>query len=424
MRPLAIYIHWPFCKSKCPYCDFNSHVRDSVEHERWQAALLRELDTMAQKVPDHRVTSIFFGGGTPSLMKPATVESLIRRVHELWPVADNIEITLEANPTSVESSTFPDFKAAGINRVSLGVQSLDTEALRFLGREHSAHEALHAIDLARKNFDRYSFDLIYARPQQTLASWEAELTQAMAYVGGHLSLYQLTIEENTAFHHAYAKGGFTLPDEAESEALYRLTESLLADRGLLAYEVSNYAKSGEESRHNLSYWKGDDYVGVGPGAHGRISIPPSSPSFPRRRESSKAASAAKKVFVLAPQVRLDSRLRGNDESNTIRIATQTLKSPERWLENVEKNGHAMEVWEVIEPQREVEERVMMGLRLREGISYEDFHQQTGMDLHGYISPSRRNLYVSKGLLVDDPTRLQPTLSGRLVLNQLTAELLK
>jgi putative oxygen-independent coproporphyrinogen III oxidase len=218
LNSLAVYIHWPFCKSKCPYCDFNSHVRDRVEQDRWKAALLRELEHMAAQVPGRRVTSIFFGGGTPSLMPAATAGALIERVHALWPVSADIEITLEANPTSVEAGTFRDFKQAGVNRVSLGVQSLRDEQLRFLGREHYAHEALAAVGLARETFERYSFDLIYARPQQTLADWEAELSEALDYIDGHMSLYQLTIEENTAFHHAYAKGGFTLPDEAAAEA--------------------------------------------------------------------------------------------------------------------------------------------------------------------------------------------------------------
>ena len=381
VRGLAVYIHWPFCKSKCPYCDFNSHVREQVEQDRWKAALLRELRTMAGHVPHHRVRSIFFGGGTPSLMPPDTVAALIDEVHALWPMENDVEITLEANPTSVEASTFRDFKQAGVNRVSLGVQSLDGEALKFLGRGHSVPEALQAVDLARAMFERYSFDLIYARPAQTLKAWEAELTRALTYVGNHMSLYQLTIEENTAFHHAYAKGGFTLPDEVQSEALYRMTEAMLAAKGLNAYEVSNYATPGEESRHNLAYWKGTDYIGVGAGAHGRI--------------------------------RKDGE----------RIATQTLKSPERWLENVEKNGHAVEVWQPIDRQHEAEERLMMGLRIREGISYAEFQAQNGFDLRDYILSERIALYTRKGLLVDDPLRLQVTLDGRLVLNRLTVELL-
>jgi putative oxygen-independent coproporphyrinogen III oxidase len=379
--PLAVYIHWPFCKAKCPYCDFNSHVRENVDQSRWQASLLAELDHMADYVKDRTITSIFFGGGTPSLMLPETATAVIDRVSKLWPVTSDIEITLEANPTSVETNTFADFKNAGINRVSLGVQSLRTPDLKFLGRGHSVEEALKAIDSARATFDRYSFDLIYARPGQTTSEWEKELSQALAYVGGHLSLYQLTIEENTAFHHAYAKHEFALPDEQESEALYRLTESLTAARGLVAYEVSNYAKPGEESRHNLAYWQGYDYIGVGPGAHGRITLEGS------------------------------------------RCATQTLKSPERWLENVEKQGHAVEIWNKVELTQEIEERLMMGLRLKDGIDLAAFKKQTGHDLPHYLNRHKQRLYVAQGLLAERADKLQVTLSGRLVLNRLIAELL-
>jgi putative oxygen-independent coproporphyrinogen III oxidase len=381
LPPLAVYIHWPFCKSKCPYCDFNSHVREQVDHGRWKAALLRELEHMAQSVPGRQVASIFFGGGTPSLMPPGIAEALIERVQALWPVAEDIEITLEANPTSVETQTFADFKRAGINRASLGVQSLRASELAFLGREHNVGEALKAIESAAKTFSRYSFDLIYARPNQTVAAWEEELTEALQYVDGHMSLYQLTIEENTAFHHAYAKGGFTLPGEEEAEALYRRTEAIMAQRGLRAYEVSNYAKPGQESRHNLSYWKGYDYIGVGPGAHGRITV-------------------------------------GSE-----RIATQTLKSPERWLEQVERAGYACEIWQAVERQQEAEERLMMGLRVQEGIGYDEFIAHNGYDLREYLNIAHRDLYIAKGLLVDDPTRLRTTLNGRLLLGTLTAELL-
>jgi len=380
MPSLAVYIHWPFCKSKCPYCDFNSHVREAVEQERWKKALLSELESMAAHVPGRIVTSIFFGGGTPSLMPPSTAQALIEKVHALWPVADTIEITLEANPTSVEIDTFRDFRKAGFNRVSLGVQSLRDDELKFLGRGHSSQEAIRAIHSASETFERYSFDLIYARPNQTLAAWEAELGEALGLAGGHISLYQLTIEENTAFHHAYAKGGFTLPDEAESEALYRLTETMMVARGMAAYEVSNYAAAGQASRHNLSYWKGDDYIGVGPGAHGRITI-------------------------------------GK------RIATATLKSPELWLSQVERAGHACDVWQEVPREQEVEERLMMGLRLTEGINYADFERQTGYDLRPHINAARRDLYIREGLLENNPDVLRTTLAGRLVLNRLTAELL-
>ena len=410
--PLAVYIHWPFCKSKCPYCDFNSHVRDSVDQQRWKNALLRELDYMASHVPDRTVTSIFFGGGTPSLMPPDTAAALIARVRRLWKTSDDVEITLEANPTSVEAGAFTDFKAAGVNRVSLGVQSLRDEELRFLGRGHSAKEALDAIELARRTFDRYSFDLIYARPGQTAAAWEQELAEALRHAGEHLSLYQLTIEENTAFHHAYSKGGFTLPNEAESEALYRTTEELMAAKGLPAYEVSNYARPGEESRHNLAYWQGVDYIGVGPGAHGRIIIP-----SPLEGEGGEQREPGEGHF-LPPSLTLP--LKGGGKR---RIATQTLKSPERWLEAAERNGQGVEVWQPVDRPQDAEERLMMGLRLAEGIGYAAFKAQAGYDVTPYINLKKRDAYVSEGLLENNPDRLQTTLKGRLVLNRLTAELL-
>jgi putative oxygen-independent coproporphyrinogen III oxidase len=379
--PLAVYIHWPFCKSKCPYCDFNSHVREAVDQDRWKNALLKELDYMAAKLPGRAVKSIFFGGGTPSLMPPKTAEALINRVQQCWQVTNDIEITLEANPTSVEADTFSNFKAAGVNRVSLGVQSLDDKELKFLGRGHSAKEALAAVERAATIFDRYTFDLIYARPNQTVDTWEKELRTALKYIGSHMSLYQLTIEENTAFHHAYKKGQFAMPDEILSEQLYRLTENIMSAEGLHAYEVSNYAKPGQASRHNLAYWQGDDYVGIGPGAHGRLTI------------------------------------------NNERLATQTLKSPERWLEAVEKQGHGLDVWEKVDKQDEISERVMMGLRLIDGINFQEFKHKTGVAFEDAIHAQKYALYVQKNLLRDTKNGVAATLKGRLVLNRLTADLL-
>ncbi len=381
MPSLAVYIHWPFCKSKCPYCDFNSHVRDKVEQERWCNALLQELSYMHSHTPYHSVSSIFFGGGTPSLMPAATVDAVISSIYKLWKIENNIEITLEANPTSVEIDKFRDFRAAGVGRVSIGVQSLRDSELKFLGRGHSAAEAIKALELADKIFERYSFDLIYARPNQSLSDWDNELSEALKLAGGHLSLYQLTIEENTAFHHAYAKGGFSLPDEEESEKLYLLTEEKMKENGFTAYEISNYAKAGEESRHNLSYWNGTNYIGVGAGAHGRINI--------------------------------------NDK----RIATQTIKSPERWLENVEKQGHAAEIWQEIPAEIEIEERLMMGLRLSDGINYNEFREQTSYNLCDYINQDKRDFYIKHELLANDKLALKTTIKGRLLLNKLTAELL-
>ncbi len=352
--------------------------------------MLRELEYMRSHTGGFVVSSIFFGGGTPSLMPPATVEAIISKAGGLWEMDRGVEITLEANPTSVEANTFPDFKAAGVNRVSLGVQSLRDSELAFLGRGHSASEAIAAIDLARKNFERYSFDLIYARPNQTMADWNTELSEALQLAGGHLSLYQLTIEENTAFYHAYAKGGFVMPDEGLSEALYKLTEEKMGLAGFAPYEVSNYALPGQESRHNLSYWNGTSYIGVGPGAHGRINL---------------------ELCVGATLV------------DRKRIATQTLKSPERWLENVEKNGNAVEIWQEVPPDIEIEERLMMGLRLLGGINYQEFKKRTGYELEKHINTAKRDFYIEQGLLENDDNALRASLKGRLLLNRLTADLL-
>ena len=378
---LSIYIHWPFCKSKCPYCDFNSHVREQVEFDRWQKALLAELDYMHCLASEREVVSIFFGGGTPSLMPPAIAQALIERIKQLWPTSPTLEITLEANPTSVEAETFPRFKAAGINRVSLGVQSLRQKELTFLGRGHNVEEAKRAVALAAEHFERYSFDLIYARPEQTLEEWREELSEALALTRGHLSLYQLTIEENTAFFAAYAKGAFAMPGEEHAEALYLLTEELCAAHGLSAYEVSNYAKPGQESRHNLAYWLGYEYLGIGPGAHGRMMI------------------------------------QGQ------RHATHTIKSPERWLEAVERAGHGLEACEKLGQQTEAEERLMMGLRVKDGIDYAQFQTTFGFDLRNYINMQKCAFFTEQGLLEPHPHRLQPTMKGRLLLSSLTAALL-
>lgn len=376
LSPLAIYVHWPFCKSKCPYCDFNSHVRESVEYEHWQQALLNELNYMAAKMPDHLVTSIFFGGGTPSLMPPAIAEAIITRVHHHWQTDESVEITLEANPTSVEAGKFSDFRHAGINRVSLGVQSLYDDALTFLGREHSAGEALKAVELAAATFDRYSFDLIYARPNQTPDAWEAELKQALAYADGHLSLYQLTIEPNTAFHHAYFhKGLFNLPPEDTASELYTLTLDLMKDAGLPAYEISNHARNGQESRHNLSYWLGEPYIGIGPGAHGRMWY------------------------------------------DDTWYATSTIKSPERWLDLVQKNGHAIEESVPLTADDRAVEYLMMGLRITHGVRL----TQHGLD--GIIDTDKVTLMIKEGLLEQTGSTLKATRNGWMVLNQLIAELL-
>lgn len=266
---LALYIHWPFCVSKCPYCDFNSHVRDAIDHDQWLNALIFDLRHEHQVNPEVRISSIFFGGGTPSLMPPRLVANLIQEAQRLWGLSKGCEITLEANPSSVESARFADLANAGINRISLGLQSLDDQSLHFLGRAHSVQEGLAALDIARRHFARVSFDLIYARPGQSLSDWQAELSRAIGFGTGHMSLYQLTIEEGTRFASDVRKGLFTPTDDDQGADLFALTQAMMNAAGLPAYEISNHARPGEESRHNLTYWRYQDYAGIGPGAHGR-----------------------------------------------------------------------------------------------------------------------------------------------------------
>jgi putative oxygen-independent coproporphyrinogen III oxidase len=379
--PFGIYIHWPFCKSKCPYCDFNSHVRDGVEQERWRHALLAELDYYAAETGGRRVESIFFGGGTPSLMEPATTAALIQRIADRWDLVADAEITLEANPTSVEAGRFRDFRAAGVNRVSLGVQALDAAALRFLGRQHDVAEALAALDLARKIFPRFSFDLIYARPGQSLADWRDELDRALALAGDHLSLYQLTIEEGTAFAPAHARGDFTLPDEDLSGALYELTQERLQGAGMPAYEISNHARPGEESRHNLVYWRYGDYLGIGPGAHGRLTL-------------------------------------AGDK-----LATRQLRAPETWLAAVEQSGHGTQERIPVVAGERLEEMLMMGLRLAEGIPRSRFRRESDGEPEAILDAAQIARLVDGGFLTLDDERLRATAAGRQRLNALLATLL-
>jgi putative oxygen-independent coproporphyrinogen III oxidase len=322
----GLYVHWPFCRSKCPYCDFNSHVTAAVDHPRWARALVRELDHFADEAGGRPLTSIFFGGGTPSLMAPSTCAAVIERAATRFGLADDAEITLEANPTSVEAGRLADFRAAGVNRVSLGVQALDDGALRRLGREHGAAEALAAVDLAARLFPRFSFDLIYARPGQTPAAWRAELDRALVHAGGHLSLYQLTIEPGTRFHTLHARGELRLPSDDTQGELYEVTQERLAAAGLPAYEISNHARPGEECRHNLTYWRSGDWIGIGPGAHGRLSL-------------------------------------GGE-----RVGTETVRMPRAWLERVERVGHGERPRETLTVADRVAEMLLMGLRLTEGIA--------------------------------------------------------
>ncbi|MDB5710002.1 MAG: coproporphyrinogen oxidase [Sphingomonas bacterium] len=319
--PLALYVHWPFCVSKCPYCDFNSHVREEVDQAAWRDALLADLAYEAGLLPGRRLGSIFFGGGTPSLMPPETVAAVIDAAAAAWGFDDDIEITLEANPSSVEAARFADIAQAGVNRVSLGLQALDDKALRFLGRAHDVEEGLAALATAQRAFARVSFDLIYARPDQSLAAWEIELARALAFGTEHLSLYQLTIEPGTRFATEAAAGRLTMPDGDDAADLFEATRAMTAAAGLPAYEISNHARAGAESRHNLTYWRYRDYAGIGPGAHGR---------------------------------------RGG-------LATVRHRKPENWLAAVTRNGHGAQSEEPLVPADRAKEGLLMGLRLREGI---------------------------------------------------------
>ncbi len=380
MTGFAIYVHWPFCRSKCPYCDFNSHVRERLDETAWCRALLAELDHYAALTPGRTVTSVFFGGGTPSLMSPGTAETVLSRIGARWRLAPDAEITLEANPNSVEADRFADFRSAGINRVSIGVRALDDRALRFLGRGHDAAEARQAIAAAARRFDRFSFDLIYARPHQTVPAWTRELREAVGMAGDHLSVYQLTIEAGTAFHAAHARGDFVLPDQDEAAALFEATQELLAGAGLAAYEISNHARPGGECRHNLVYWRYEDYVGVGPGAHGRLS--------------------------------LDGR----------KVATRQERAPETWLAAVGQHGHGTAEQRPIEVREAATEALMMGLRLAEGLDARRFREQTGVALDAALDRHRLPRLLDGGFVVRDPAGLRATATGRRVLNAVIAEL--
>jgi oxygen-independent coproporphyrinogen-3 oxidase len=374
----GVYIHWPFCLSKCPYCDFNSHVRHGgIDESRFVRAFASEIAATAARVPDRTVSTIFFGGGTPSLMQPATVESILDAIARHWPIASDVEVTLEANPTSVEASRFRAYRLAGVNRVSIGLQALDDTALRELGRMHSAREALDAVAVARSAFDRYSFDLIYARPGQTQEAWASELKRALSEAGEHLSLYQLTIEEGTPFYLLHRSGKLTTPDENTARALYDTTQALCADAGLPAYEVSNHARPGGECRHNLIYWRGHEYAGIGPGAHGRLTI--------------------------------DSR----------RHATATEREPQAWLTRVQERGHGLVSDEALTQEEIGDEFLLMGLRLTEGVDPLRFVQLSGRALD-----SRRiKLLLDQGAVELTPRgRLRATKAGFPVLDAVVADL--
>jgi oxygen-independent coproporphyrinogen-3 oxidase len=371
---LALYVHWPFCVSKCPYCDFNSHVRASIDEDAWRDALLADLAHEARLLPWRKLSSIFFGGGTPSLMEPATVATIIEAAAAHWPQVKGIEITLEANPNSVEAARFSDLAAAGVNRLSLGLQSFDDKALAFLGRAHSALEGFRALETAQTNFRRVSFDLIYALPGDTEASWSATLAQALSLGTSHLSLYQLTIEPGTRFATMAGRHDFEPLDADASAALYELTDDMTASAGMPAYEISNHARIGQESRHNLTYWRYGDYAGVGPGAHGR---------------------------------RLGMR--------TVRH-----KKPENFLSALRRNGHAIFEEAPLSPLEAADEALVMGLRLREGIDADAIAGRFG--LGSIVDWGKVERLVGSGHLIRDGARIAPTAKGRLLLDRILAEI--
>jgi len=370
----GLYVHWPFCQSKCPYCDFNSHVRESVDHDRWRRALVREIEAFAAIAPARPLDSIFFGGGTPSLMAPETVAAVIDAARQAWRFANAIEITLEANPGSVEAERFRAYADAGVNRVSLGVQALDDDALAFLGRRHSVAEAMTALEIAAETFARRSFDLIYARPGQTVAAWRSELGRALEFAADHLSVYQLTIEPGTAFHGAVARGAFEPADEDSASDLFEATQAQLADAGLPAYEISNHARPGDESRHNLIYWRSGDWAGVGPGAHGRLNTAEG------------------------------------------RAAFRQARAPEAWLKRVETEGEGTVERRALDRNEIAVERLMMGLRLREGVDRAAFKAAVGQDLADFVDEAGLARLIEAGFLRLDADRMAATDAGRQRLN--------
>ena len=377
-RPLGLYVHWPFCLSKCPYCDFNSHVRARIDADAYAAALVRELHAMAARLDDApTLTSIFFGGGTPSLMPGECVRAVIDAARQRFGFAPDIEVTLEANPTSVEANRFRAYRDAGVNRLSLGVQALNDADLRALGRMHTVDEAMRAVSLAQEIFPRVSFDLIYARPTQSPEAWSAELEKALAVGCSHYALYQLTFEEGTPYHAARARGLMSELDPETATGLYEITQSRMQAAGLPAYEVSNHAHPGQESRHNLLYWRHHDYIGIGPGAHGRIGV------------------------------------------EGARVATETERSPEAWLARVQAQGEGVKSWDDIAPEDCFIEALLMGLRLSEGVDLDRLHADTGCR----PAEDRLQSLQRQGLLMKQGATLKASPQGRLVLNAVLKSLL-
>ncbi len=381
VQAISLYIHWPFCLSLCPYCDFNSHVTGAIDHDAWLIAYKKEIDYFADKIKGREVRSIFFGGGTPSLMKPHVVEGIIAKIGALGKLSDNIEITLEANPTSYETQKFKEFKAAGVNRVSIGVQSLNQDALTMLGRKHSANDAIKAIESASKIYDRYSFDLIYAIPGQTLEQWQEQATEGLKLAGDHISLYQLTIEKGTPFYSLYRNGNLKMPSNDLAASMYEWTNEHLKARGYNRYEISNYAKAGEECIHNLCYWNYNEYIGIGPGAHARL-----------------------------------------HNSDGVEAIMMTHK-PEKWLNLVADNGHGIQSRNKLTNQETVEEIIMMGTRLEQGVNESNLYKLTGKKFADILNTKTLEHYMQQGLVVIENGNLRLSSKGLMLHNYLLARML-
>jgi putative oxygen-independent coproporphyrinogen III oxidase len=384
-KSIAIYVHWPFCLSKCPYCDFNSHTFESIDYDLWQQSYLREIDHFSSLFRGKYITSIFFGGGTPSLMSPVLVASIIQKIASIGIVDEKTEITLEANPTSVESAKFADFKLAGINRVSLGIQSFNQQDLKFLGRQHNALEAISAINVAANIFENYSFDLIYARPQQDLRSWQQELEVAISLASKHISLYQLTIEKGTEFYAMYHKGKFTLPEQDLACQLYELTNDILKQNGYYRYEISNYAAKGFEGRHNLNYWQYGQYLGLGPGAHSRIII--------------------------------------SQEDRTPQMyALEMIYNPQNWLASIAKYSHGIKSFEPLSTIDVTKEILMMGLRLIDGIDQQNLIKFTAKNFNELVSPEFLKKLIDSGLLHYKNQKISLSSSGLMLHSKIISQI--
>lgn len=381
MQPISIYIHWPFCLSLCPYCDFNSHIASTIDHDLWLNAYKQEISYFKEKLSGRNIQSIFFGGGTPSLMQARTVESIIDFLSDIGLVSNETEITLEANPTSYETEKFKEFKSAGINRVSIGVQSLKSDALKILGRKHSNEEAISAINSASQIFDRYSFDLIYAIPNQTLEDWQNELGNAIKFANGHISLYQLTIEKGTPFYQIFKSGQMQLPSNDSSAHMYEWTNEFLREQNYYSYEISNYAQTGHECSHNLAYWNYNEYLGIGPGAH--------------------------------------SRLHSNDGINAIMM----LHKPENWLQKISQKSHGIQTNASLSQNELIEEIIMMGTRLKKGMNLNTFSKLTGINFDDVLNKKNFSHFQKCSLVFKNDTHFGLTNTGLLLHNYLVPRLI-